>query len=185
MVLLDNREVRQGWEPLKQAVTGMFEKHGGEVVSARRWDERRLAYPIRGQLRGTYLLVYYKSAGDGNVLLRRDLELSEPVLRHMITVCEEVPEQAYEPEAEFDPMSVGVEEVAAAPEESTEESSEESSEESTEETSEESTEETAEQAKAEEAAPAEEAPAEDAPAEEAAPAENAETDDTTAEEAKS
>ena len=42
MLLLDNREVKRGWEELKTSVNGLFEKHGAEVVSARRWDERRL-----------------------------------------------------------------------------------------------------------------------------------------------
>jgi len=106
MVLLDNREVRQGWEPLKQTVTGTFSKYGANVVSARRWDERPLAYPIRGQSRGTYLLVYYEAEGDANAGIRRDMELSESVLRHMITVCDEIPEEAHQPEAEFDPMAI-------------------------------------------------------------------------------
>ena len=56
MCLLDNREVRKGWQPLKDAVAGVFNKHGARILSARRWDERRLAYAIKGQQRGTYLL---------------------------------------------------------------------------------------------------------------------------------
>ena len=90
MVLLDNREVKQGWEPLKQTVTAMFEKFNADVVSARRWDERPLAYPIRGQRRGTYMLVYYKGDPQQNTGIRRELELAEPVLRYMTTVCEEI-----------------------------------------------------------------------------------------------
>jgi small subunit ribosomal protein S6 len=77
MVLLDNREVKQGWSPLKEAVAEIFTKHGGEVVSARRWDERRLAYPIKGQTRGTYLLVYFNAGSDANSQIRRDLKMNE------------------------------------------------------------------------------------------------------------
>jgi len=106
MVLLDNREVKQGWEPLKETVAGMFSKHGAELLSARRWDERRLAYPIRGQIRGTYLLLYYKGEPTQNPGIRRELDLSETVLRHMTSVCEEVPGEAFEPEAEFDLESI-------------------------------------------------------------------------------
>jgi len=102
MCLLDNREVRKGWPPLKEAVTGIFTKHGAEVLSSRRWDERRLGYAIKGQLRGTYLLVYFKS--DTQVLgaIRRDLQFAEPVLRYLTLQCDEVPATAYEPEAAFD-----------------------------------------------------------------------------------
>ena len=116
MVLLDNREVRQGWEPLKERVSGMFTKSGGEVLSARLWAERRLAYPIKGQVRGTYLLVYYKADADANVTIRRDMELSEFVLRHFITVCEEIPEDAYTPEEEFDVNAIPEEGREAKPE---------------------------------------------------------------------
>ena len=102
MCLLDNREVRKGWESLKDAIGGLFTKHDAKILSNRRWDERRLAYPIEGQNRATYLLVYFSSDTQTIPALRRELEFSEPMLRYMITECEEVPADAYEPEAEFD-----------------------------------------------------------------------------------
>lgn len=102
MCLLDNREVRAGWEPLKKAVTGVFGKHGGNVLSARRWDERRLAYPIKGQNRGTYLLVYFSADTQAVAGIRRDLQFNESVLRSLLLECAEVPPAAYEPEAAFD-----------------------------------------------------------------------------------
>lgn len=102
MCLLDNREVRKGWESLKDAIGGLFTKHDAKILSNRRWDERRLAYTIEGQNRATYLLVYFSSDTQTIPALRRELEFSEPMLRYMITECEEVPADAYEPEAEFD-----------------------------------------------------------------------------------
>jgi small subunit ribosomal protein S6 len=102
MCLLDNREVRKGWEPLKATVAGLFTKHGAEVLSARRWDERRLAYPINGQQRGTFLLTYVKVGTDQLAAIRRELQFSEPVLRTLMHVCDDIPQEAYEPEAEFD-----------------------------------------------------------------------------------
>jgi hypothetical protein len=33
--------------------------------------------------------------------------MAEPVLRHVVTVCETVPESAHEPEADFDVSKVG------------------------------------------------------------------------------
>lgn len=122
MLLLDNREVKQGWDQLKETVNAMFTKFGAEVLSSRRWAERRLAFPIKGQQRGTYLLVYFNGETASNTQIRRDLELSEVVLRYQISACEQIPEEAYEPEAEFDPAAIpegddaGTEE-AAAPEE--------------------------------------------------------------------
>jgi len=109
MVLLDNREVKKGWQPLKDSVCGLFQKHGAQIVSARRWDERRLAYPIKHQLRGTYLLVYFDADTQSLGNIRRDLEYNEAVLRYLTTTCDAVPPEAHEPEATFDESAVRVE----------------------------------------------------------------------------
>lgn len=102
MCLLDNREVRAGWQPLKDSVIALFKKHGAEVVSSRRWDERRLSYEINGQQRATYLLTYLKADTQQVAGIRRDLQFKESVLRSLLLAVEAIPESAYEPEAAFD-----------------------------------------------------------------------------------
>ena len=42
-------------------VRGMIEKHGGQVLVLKRWDERKLAYEVEGQKRGTYFISYFKA----------------------------------------------------------------------------------------------------------------------------
>lgn len=111
MCVLDNREVRKGWQPLKDAVAALFTKHGAQVLSSRRWDERRLAYPINQQLRGTFLLTYFKADTQQVANIRRDMQFSDSVLRSLIVSCAEVPAEAYTPEAEFDVNAVQVEDV--------------------------------------------------------------------------
>jgi small subunit ribosomal protein S6 len=115
MCLLDNREVRKGWQPLKDAVTGLFTKHGAKILSSRRWDERRLAYPIRGQHRGTYLLIYFSADTQVLAAIRRDLQFNESVLRSLLVDCAEVPQGAYEPEAAFDVNAIPADDSVAAP----------------------------------------------------------------------
>ncbi len=115
MLLLDNREVKKGWDQLKSSVTGVFEKHGAEVVSARRWDERRLAFQIKRQKRATYLLMYFNAETPQVQALRRDLQFSETVLRNFVMSCDKVPEEAFEPEASFDISTLQVDEEPAAP----------------------------------------------------------------------
>jgi small subunit ribosomal protein S6 len=92
MFLLDNQLVREDWKRAKALVTDYLEKHGAQVLSARRWDERRLAYDIQRKRRATYLLAYYEIAHDAIPALVRDLELSEPVLRHLQLQVDAVPE---------------------------------------------------------------------------------------------
>ncbi|MBI5849594.1 MAG: 30S ribosomal protein S6 [Planctomycetes bacterium] len=113
MLLLDNREVRKGWQPLKDLVTGLFTKHGAQIKICKRWDERRLAYPIRRQLRGTYLLIYFSADTQAIGGIRRDLEFFEPVLRHLTQAIDEIPATAFEPETAFDESQVRVEDVAS------------------------------------------------------------------------
>lgn len=92
MFLLDNQVVREDWKKAKAVVTDVLEKHGASVKCARRWDERKLAYAIKNRHRGTFLLTYYEIAGDAIPNLRRDLELSEKVLRYMIIGRDVIPE---------------------------------------------------------------------------------------------
>lgn len=93
MVLLDNEVVRKGWDKAKSLVTGTLEKHGVQVQTARRWDERLLTYPIRGRRRATYLLTYFSAQGPEIEAVRHDLDISEGVLRYLFLNVEEIPEE--------------------------------------------------------------------------------------------
>lgn len=92
MFLLDNEVVREDWRRAKSVVTDVLEKNGGTVHTARRWDERKLAYGIKHRQRATYFLVYYEIPGDRIPVLIRDLDLSEPILRYLLTKAPVVPE---------------------------------------------------------------------------------------------
>ena len=93
MFLLDNDAVRAGWKEVKASMTGLIEKHGGKALAARRWDERRLAYPIEHRRRGTYLLAHAEIPGPSVANLRRELDLTESVLRYLILSVDSVPPQ--------------------------------------------------------------------------------------------
>ena len=73
-------------------IRGLFARIDAEIVALSKWDERRLAYPIERQLRGTYLLVYYQGDPERNTAIRRELDLSEVVLRHMTSAVEAIPD---------------------------------------------------------------------------------------------
>ncbi len=60
-------------------------RHGGEIVSLVKWDERRLAYDIQGNKRGVYFLAYFKAPSVNLVAIERDCVLSERMLRTLIT----------------------------------------------------------------------------------------------------
>ena len=55
-----------------------------EIVAMRKWDERRLAYEIKKQKRGLYILCYFKAPGGQLAHIERDCNLSEKLLRVLI-----------------------------------------------------------------------------------------------------
>ena len=122
MVLLDNREVKKGWDAAREQVKSVFTKYGAEVIAAKRWDERKLTYEIKKQKRATYLLAYVKLAAERVRDLRREMDLTEWVLRHAVLRVEAVPPEAFEPEKDFPDVRLGDEDrsepVAAAAERS-------------------------------------------------------------------
>ena len=72
-------------------VMELLNRTGAEVISFKKWDERRLAYEIKGNKRGLYFLTYFKAKGSKLATLERDCSLSEKMLRAMITRADHVP----------------------------------------------------------------------------------------------
>jgi small subunit ribosomal protein S6 len=64
---------------------GIIERHGGSILHIKKWDERKLSYEIKRQKRGTYIIAYYKGPGPSVSAIERDVNLSEDVLRVLIT----------------------------------------------------------------------------------------------------
>lgn len=62
----------------------IFTRAQAEVIAMRKWDDRRLAYEVAGQKRGTYILVYFKAPNESMIGFDRDCNLSEKLLRHLL-----------------------------------------------------------------------------------------------------
>jgi small subunit ribosomal protein S6 len=67
------------------AVRAMIERHGGQVIVLKKWDERKLAYELRGNKRGLFIIAYFRAAGSAVVGIERDVNLSEDILRVLVT----------------------------------------------------------------------------------------------------
>jgi len=63
---------------------GIIERHGGQIMVIKKWDERKLAYEISGQKRGTYVISYFTAPGAAVSAIERDVKLSEEVLRVLV-----------------------------------------------------------------------------------------------------
>lgn len=81
---MDSGRAASDWEGINSTIDKILTKNGAEVVSLNKWDERKLAYEIKGKARGTYLLTYFNSDPTWIAAMERDVQLSEDIMRVMI-----------------------------------------------------------------------------------------------------
>ena len=89
MFLLDNTAATADFEATAAQVDKILEKHGAELVHNEKWDERRLAYEIKGHRRATYYLVYFRAPSPALAEIDRDVSLNEVILRHLAIALDE------------------------------------------------------------------------------------------------
>jgi len=88
LFILDSDLYARGADEVSGQVAGIVEQFGGEVLLSRLWDERKLAYPIKGHRRGTYWLAYFKMEPSAVKDLTRQFQLSDSILRFLILLVE-------------------------------------------------------------------------------------------------
>jgi small subunit ribosomal protein S6 len=84
MFLLDTNKVSGDVPTAAKQLHGILEKNQAEVLASRQWDERRLAYPIKGHKKGLYYLTYFRTEGKNLVNIERDCALTEMILRALV-----------------------------------------------------------------------------------------------------
>jgi small subunit ribosomal protein S6 len=58
---------------------------GGQIIKVAPWGRRRLAYPIDRHREGSYHIILFESPAEAIVELERSLQITEEVLRHLVT----------------------------------------------------------------------------------------------------
>jgi small subunit ribosomal protein S6 len=84
MFLVDANRYGKDPAAASQKIVRMLEEPGGDVLVSRLWEERRLAYPIRGHRRGVYWLTYFRLDGRHIDDIRRQCQQSDLILRELI-----------------------------------------------------------------------------------------------------
>jgi ribosomal protein S6 len=88
MFILDNNAATADFEGTSAQVDAILEKHGASIVQKEKWDDRKLAYEIRGQRRGTYYLTYFSAEPASIRKINEDVQLSETILRHLVLMLD-------------------------------------------------------------------------------------------------
>lgn len=127
LVIFDANRLARDREGLPGELNGLVEAAGGTIEVSRLWEERRLAYPIKGQRKGAYWITYFRLPTTKLTELTRSCELQEGILRQLFVrlpeplvqpILDHAKGVATEPvsqedSTETEKTSVEVEEVAA------------------------------------------------------------------------
>ena len=77
-------------------IESILERADAELLAICKWDERRLAYDIKGNKRGLYFLTYFRADRSRISSIERDCNLSEELLRAMVVRADQVPAEEIE-----------------------------------------------------------------------------------------
>jgi small subunit ribosomal protein S6 len=91
------------WSNVEAEVNRLIGRADGQLVACKRWDERRLAYEIRGRKRACYVLTYFRAPGDRIAALERDVQLSENILRCLVLRVDHLTDEEMKAAAEKAP----------------------------------------------------------------------------------
>ncbi|MFN3166244.1 MAG: 30S ribosomal protein S6 [Phycisphaeraceae bacterium] len=95
-------------------VQEMLDRAEAQTLTLHKWEERKLAYPIEGQKRGTFLIAYFRARPTQIANIERDCNLSEQVLRVMFIRADHMGEEELKLALEGASVSQDAEAVASA-----------------------------------------------------------------------
>ena len=83
MFILDSNRYARDPAGVANQIPEIIQQAGGKMLASRLWEERRLAYPIKGHKRGTYWLTYFSVNADQVTQITRQSQLNESVIRFL------------------------------------------------------------------------------------------------------
>ena len=84
MFLVDPTIATREWNRIVEEVDRVVKRNGATVISVFKWGERKLAYPVRRNSRGAYVLAYFSAPEKAVNKIRADVQLSELLLRSIV-----------------------------------------------------------------------------------------------------
>lgn len=84
MFILDSNRYGRDPSGVSSQISDLVTKLGGTMLVSRLWEERRLAYPINGQRKGTYWLTYFRLDSSKLVTLNRECRINDNIIRSLV-----------------------------------------------------------------------------------------------------
>lgn len=92
-MFLANQAAAASFGDLIAHINHLFDRADANVLAMKKWDERRLAFEIDKQKRGVYILAYFSCPTDMVAHLERDVQISDQLLRVLVTSAEHLTEE--------------------------------------------------------------------------------------------
>lgn len=89
MFILDANRYARDPDGVAAIVNDLIAETGAEMLVSRLWEERKLAYPIKGQRKGVYWLTYFRAEGEKIAPLTRQCEINDTILRQLFIKLDE------------------------------------------------------------------------------------------------
>ncbi|HEY5313731.1 MAG TPA: 30S ribosomal protein S6 [Pirellulales bacterium] len=84
MFILDSNRYGRDPSGVSSQISDLVTKLGGTMLVSRLWEERRLAYAINGQRKGTYWLTYFRLEGTKLATLNRECQINDNMVRSLV-----------------------------------------------------------------------------------------------------
>jgi small subunit ribosomal protein S6 len=88
LLILDPNRYGHDPDGVSGQLPALIKNLGGEILVSRLWEERRLAYPIKGQRKGTYWLIYFRLDTSRLAEVKRQCLLNDNILRTLFLKVE-------------------------------------------------------------------------------------------------
>jgi ribosomal protein S6 len=92
LFLIDNTHANMEWDNVVKHIHDILQKNGAEILKTEKWGEKKLAYKIKGHKRGTYLLIHFNAKSTAIIIIKRDFQLSDYIIRSLITTDNKIEE---------------------------------------------------------------------------------------------
>ena len=76
-------------DPIAEFVSNLIKKNGGNVEKVDRWGKRHLAYPVKKQADGKYVLINFEADPAVIKEIDRVMKIQDDILKNLIVKIEE------------------------------------------------------------------------------------------------
>lgn len=76
-------------DPIAEFVSNLTKKNGGNVEKVDRWGKRHLAYPVKKQADGNYVLINFEADPAVIKEIDRVMKIQDDILKHLIVKIDE------------------------------------------------------------------------------------------------